>query len=53
MKLDLKPYRGQHCETTATGTLLRQIGFELSEPMLFGIGKAQGALRPSPYKFCQ
>ena len=39
MKLDLKPYRGQHCETTATGTLLRQIGLELSEPMLFGLGE--------------
>ena len=39
MKLDLKPYRGQHCETTATGTLLRQIGLECSEPMLFGLGE--------------
>jgi hypothetical protein len=23
---NLKPFDGQHCETTATGTLLRQLG---------------------------
>jgi Butirosin biosynthesis protein H, N-terminal/Domain of unknown function (DUF4872) len=34
-----KPYIGQHCESTATGTLLNQIGIELSEPMLFGLGE--------------
>jgi len=40
MKIDnFKPYNGQHCETTATGSLLNQIGLELSEPMLFGIGE--------------
>lgn len=33
---------GQHCETTATGCLLKQIGIELSEPMLFGIGEGLG-----------
>jgi hypothetical protein len=33
---------GQHCETTATGSLLKQIGIELSEPMLFGIGEGLG-----------
>jgi hypothetical protein len=32
-------FDGQHCETTATGTLLKQLGVELSEPMLFGIGE--------------
>lgn len=43
MKIDnLKPFDGQHCETTATGTLLNQIGIELSEPMLFGIGEGLG-----------
>lgn len=43
MKIDnLKPFDGQHCETTATGTLLRQIGIEFSEPMLFGIGEGLG-----------
>lgn len=36
---NLKPFDGQHCETTATGTLLTQIGIELSEPMLFGLGE--------------
>lgn len=35
----IKYFDGQHCETTATGTLLRQLGIELSEPMLFGIGE--------------
>lgn len=35
----LKAFDGQHCETTATGTLLRQLGIELSEPMLFGLGE--------------
>ncbi len=36
---DFKPFVGQHCETTATGSLLNQIGVELSEPMLFGLGE--------------
>jgi hypothetical protein len=39
---DIKPFEGQHCETTATGTLLKQIGINLSEPMLFGLGKGLG-----------
>lgn len=39
---DFKPYNGQHCETTATGSLLKQIGVDLSEPMLFGIGEGLG-----------
>jgi hypothetical protein len=40
MKIDnFIPFKGQHCETTATGSLLNQIGLELSEPMLFGIGE--------------
>lgn len=38
----VKPFKGQHCETTATGTLLLQLGLELSEPMLFGIGEGLG-----------
>jgi hypothetical protein len=37
-----KPFIGQHCETTATGSLLKQIGIEFSEPMLFGIGEGFG-----------
>lgn len=39
---NLKRFVGQHCETTATGTLLKQIGIDLSEPMLFGIGEGLG-----------
>lgn len=39
---NVKPFVGQHCETTATGTLLNQIGLEFSEPMLFGIGEGLG-----------
>jgi len=39
---DFKPFVGQHCETTATGSLLTQIGIELSEPMLFGLGEGLG-----------
>jgi hypothetical protein len=39
---DVIPYKGQHCETTATGTLLGHIGIRLSEPMLFGIGQGLG-----------
>lgn len=39
---NLKPFDGQHCETTATGTLLHQLDIELSEPMLFGLGEGLG-----------
>ena len=39
MKVNVKPYVGRHCESTATGTLLNQLGIELSEPMLFGLGE--------------
>ena len=43
MKIEnIKPFDGQHCETTATGTLLQQIGIELSEPLLFGLGEGLG-----------
>lgn len=42
MKVNAKPFIGQHCESTATGTLLKQIGIELSEPMLFGLGEGLG-----------
>jgi hypothetical protein len=37
-----KPFIGQHCETTATGSLLNQIGVQFSEPMLFGLGEGLG-----------
>jgi hypothetical protein len=36
------PFDGQHCETTATGTLLNQLDIHLSEPMLFGLGEGLG-----------
>jgi len=36
---NFKPFEGQHCETTATGTLLKNLEIELSEPMLFGLGQ--------------
>lgn len=43
MKIEnLKPFHGEHCETTATGTLLKQLGIDLSEPMLFGLGEGLG-----------
>ncbi len=41
---NFNPFVGQHCETTATGSLLKQIGIELSEPILFGIGEGLGFL---------
>ena len=39
---NFKSFNGHHCETTATGSLLYQIGIELSEPMLFGLGEGLG-----------
>jgi len=39
---NIKGFTGQHCESTATGTLLNQLGIELSEPMLFGLGEGLG-----------
>lgn len=39
---NFKPFIGQHCETTATGSLLYQLGIEYSEPMLFGLGEGLG-----------
>ncbi len=39
---NFKTFNGQHCETTATGTLLNNIGIEFSEPMLFGLGEGLG-----------
>jgi hypothetical protein len=34
-----EPFIGQHCETVATGSLLKSAGIELSEPLMFGIGQ--------------
>ena len=35
-------FNGKHCETTSTGSLIKHIGIELSEPMLFGLGEGLG-----------
>lgn len=40
--IDIQLFEGQHCETTATGTLLLQLGINLSEPLLFGLGEGLG-----------
>jgi Domain of unknown function (DUF4872)/Butirosin biosynthesis protein H, N-terminal len=34
-----RPFRGDHCESVATGCLLQSLGLDLSEPMLFGMGE--------------
>jgi hypothetical protein len=39
---NFKPFDGQHCETTATGTILKQLNIDLTEPMLFGLGEGLG-----------
>lgn len=39
---DFKPFNKQNCKTTATGSLLYQLGIELSEPMLFRLGGGFG-----------
>ncbi|MFT5758664.1 MAG: hypothetical protein ACI9LM_003412 [Alteromonadaceae bacterium] len=39
---NFKPFVGVHCETTASGTLLRQLDIELSEAMMFGLGEGLG-----------
>lgn len=42
MILPIEAFKGVHCETTTNGTLLKQLGIELSEPMLFGLGEGLG-----------
>jgi hypothetical protein len=37
-----KSFKGEHCESTATGALLRNVGIELTEPMIFGLGEGLG-----------
>ena len=39
---NFEPFVGAHCETTASGTLLRQLDIELSEAMMFGLGEGLG-----------
>lgn len=38
INLDKFNLNGKYCETTMIGCLLRHIGINLSEPMIFGIG---------------
>jgi hypothetical protein len=42
VRVECDAFEGQHCETTATGTLLNHLGLRLSEPMLFGLGEGLG-----------
>lgn len=39
---NFEPLEGQHCETTATGSLIKNLGIDLSEPMMFGLGEGLG-----------
>jgi hypothetical protein len=39
---NFKSFIGQHCETTALGALLKNVGLNFSEPMLFGLGQGLG-----------
>lgn len=41
---NFESFVGVHCETTTAGCLLKSIGINLSEPMLFGIGEGLGFL---------
>ena len=36
---DLKTFNGVHCETNVAGTILNNLGINLSEAMLFGLGE--------------
>ncbi|GAA1421011.1 BtrH N-terminal domain-containing protein [Streptomyces thermospinosisporus] len=37
--IDISPYSGDHCESTALLNMLRNHEIELSEPLLFGLGR--------------
>lgn len=39
---DFKPFVGLSCEPTMIGNLLKNVGLELSEPMIFGLGEGLG-----------
>src|SRR5690554_946627 len=36
---NFQKYGGLHCESTTTGSLLKQSGIDLSEAMVFGLGE--------------
>ncbi|WP_030684665.1 BtrH N-terminal domain-containing protein [Streptomyces sp. NRRL B-1347] len=37
--IDITPFSGDHCESTALVNMLRNRGIDLSEPMVFGLGQ--------------
>ncbi|MFI6662045.1 BtrH N-terminal domain-containing protein [Streptomyces sp. NPDC050523] len=37
--IDISPYSGEHCESTALLNMLRNHDIELSEPLIFGLGQ--------------
>jgi hypothetical protein len=39
---DFKGFNGRHCESSASGCLLKRAGMDISEPMLFGLGQGLG-----------
>jgi hypothetical protein len=36
---NFEPFMGEHCESTATGNLLKHIGADISEAMILGLGE--------------
>ncbi|MBX2835253.1 MAG: BtrH N-terminal domain-containing protein [Gammaproteobacteria bacterium] len=36
---NFSPFIGDHCETVATGTLLKHVGIDLPESVIFGLGQ--------------
>jgi len=42
IKTSTNAFIGEHCESTATGTLLNHLGIQLSEAMIFGLGQGLG-----------
>lgn len=53
--IEISPYSGEHCESTALVNMLRNHDVELSEPLLFGLGQGLSFLywhskqMPSPF----
>lgn len=39
---NFKAFEAKHCETAATKSLLHQVGFEISEPMMLGLSQGFG-----------
>ncbi|MDQ0384414.1 hypothetical protein J2S54_001234 [Streptomyces sp. DSM 42143] len=53
--IEISPYSGEHCESTALLNMLRNHDIELSEPLIFGLGQGLSFLywhskqMPSPF----